>query len=170
MIARFTAPLAAALAGLAAPLAAQQLPVEPLPPPPDTVTAAPEPAAEGVWHGEWRGEWRPDGTYHGTWTGSYDDAEAASDADRRAAWIERCRDAYREAAPRDWCESYLAHYEHAYAAAVQGAVLAGPPHWRAPPHGAPGAYLPLPYAAGYPYGPVVWVRVPIVREPAAPGK
>lgn len=166
----------ATLAGLATAAQAQEIPVLPLPPLPDTVTAPPAAlAAEDVWQGAWQGEWVPDGTYHGTWAGTYRAPSGVADtgyaAPGRLAWLEQCRRVYYPAsAPAvqpDACASHLAAYEHAYAIAASGTV----------PYGAyalggfaPGALTPAPRGYGYPAAPVIWVRVPIVRERVAAGQ
>jgi len=162
-----------------------------LPPPAEVETLVtpplPAPAAEGGWQGEWQGEWAEDGTYRGTWNGTYSDPGPTAaraiyqsgvpstgfPAAERIAWLNQCRNVYYPgsaatgavvAAQSDVCESYLQQYERSYAVAAQGAAPAGGAFAALPV--APGAYAPGGY--GYPYAPVMWVRVPIVRQPAAP--
>jgi len=158
--------------------------------PPDEVSLAPEslpePAADGGWEGEWQGEWAEDGIYHGTWNGTYSDpgptaaraiypgsaAGTGYNAVERTAWLNQCRNVYYPgsaatgavvAAQPDVCESYLQQYERSYAMAAQAPAY---PAGAYPPFpAAPGAYAPGGY--GYPSVPVMWVRVPIVRQPAA---
>jgi hypothetical protein len=157
----------------------------------------PEPTADGGWQGEWQGEWAPDGTWNGTWTGSYADpgptatraiypagvAGMGYSSAERTAWLNQCRNAYYPASAAtgavaasvqpDTCEAYLLQYERNAAMAAQGAAYsqgAYPPggYAPAPMAYAPGAYAPGAY--GNPYAPVMWVRVPIVREPAQPAR
>jgi hypothetical protein len=198
MIVRSAPLLAAALGCLAAPALAQDEPAGP-PPLPELVTSdppplpeavalapAPEPQAAEGWDGEWQGEWAEDGTYRGTWNGTYSDpgptaaraiypgGGAGYPAVERTAWLNECRKVYYPGSPAtgavvaaqpDVCESYLQQYERSYAMAGQA------------PAYAPGAYAPLPAAPvayapggyGYPNAPVMWVRVPIIREPVAAG-
>ena len=192
MIVRSASLLAAALGCLATPALAQHEPpplpelTSDLPPPPEVVAPAPQPTAEGGWQGEWQGEWAEDGTYHGTWSGTYTDpgptatrviypdgvAGTGYSAAERTAWLNQCRNVYYPGsaatgavvnAATDVCESYLQQYERSFAMAAQGAVPAGGAY--APLPAAPGVYTPGGY--GYP-GPVMWVRVPIVRQPATP--
>jgi hypothetical protein len=200
MIVRSASLLATALACLAAPAWAQDElgPPPPLPelvtadlPSPEDVTLAPEalpePAAEGGWEGEWQGEWAPDGTYRGTWSGSYSDpgpiaaraihagSGTGYDAAERTAWLNQCRNLYYPgsaatgavvAAQTDVCESYLQQYERNFALAAQGAAPAAGGYGALP--AAPGAYAPGGY--GSPYAPVMWVRVPIIRQPVEAGE
>ena len=162
-----------------------------LPPPPEVETYAPlpGPAGDGGWQGEWDGEWAEDGTYHGTWNGTYSDPgptaaraiypggvpNSGFPAAERIAWLNQCRNVYYPgsaatgavvAAQSDVCESYLQQYEHSYAMAAQGAAPAGGAYAALPV--TPGAYAPGGYGYGSPYAPVMWVRVPIVRQAAAP--
>ena len=191
MIVRSAPLLAAALGCLATPALAQD---DGPPPLPELVTSEdltlappplPEPAADGGWQGEWDGEWAEDGTYHGTWNGTYSDPgptaaraiypggvpNSSYPVAERIAWLNQCRNVYYPgsaatgaviAAQPDVCESYLAQYERGYAMAAQGAAPVGGAYGALP--ALPGAYAPGGY--GYPYGPVMWVRVPIVRQPA----
>lgn len=180
MIGRSAPLLAAALGCLATPALAQaeadgppplpELVIPALPPLPEEPTLVPAPlevpATDGGWQGEWQGEWAEDGTYHGTWSGTYSDPGPAAaraiypgagyGGAERTAWLNQCRHAYATsgailAAQPAACENYLQQYERSYALAMQGA--------------APGAYAP---GYGYRYAPVMWVRVPIIREPATP--
>lgn len=192
MIVRAAPLLAAALGCLAVPALAQDEATSPPPLPALDDLAAPEPAEamaivpaplaeptpEGGWQGEWQGEWVGDGSYRGTWNGTY--REPAPTASRaiypggpevagyghaeRTAWLAQCRNLYYPnsaatgavvAAQPDVCQSYLEQYERSFAMAAQGGV--------APLAGAPMAYAP---GYAYPSAPVVWVRVPIVRQPA----
>jgi hypothetical protein len=145
----------------------------------------PEPTADGGWDGEWQGEWAEDGTYRGTWNGTYSDpgptasrviypgvaANTGYGAAERTAWLNQCRTVYYPNsaatgavvnAQTDVCESYLQQYERSYAMGAQGVAPAagGFPV-------APGAYAPGGY--GYPNAPVMWVRVPIIRQPVEAG-
>ncbi len=197
MIVRSAPLLAAALGCLAAPALAQDGP-PPLPPLPELETYdvplpaeeaeiapayLPEPTAEGGWQVEWQGEWAEDGTYRGTWSGTYNDPGPGAaraiypgggyDAVQRTAWLNQCRNVYYPgsaatgavvAAQPDVCESYLQQYERNYALASQGGVPAAGAYPMV--SAAPGAYAPGGY--GYPSAPVMWVRVPIVRQPVAP--
>lgn len=171
---RFAPALAAALTCLAAPAVAQDADAPPALPQIDPAPL-PEPAAGGGWEGEWNGEWAPDGTYRGTWTGTYNEPEVPAPGEprgvanaplirrvipaspfsfeQRNAWLAQCRSVFLQSgaslgsggAP-DACETQLAQYESTYAAApVAGA----------------------PYAYGQGMAPVIWVRVPIVRERAS---
>ena len=196
MIVRSALLFATAFACLAVPALAQDDPpplpelVYPdLPPLPEAATIAadplPEPMADGGWQGEWQGEWVDDGTYRGTWNGTWNDPGPTAAraiypggapgtgyaAAERAAWLNQCRNVYYPgsaatgavvAAQTDVCENYLSQYERTYAMAAQAPMYA--PGAYAPLPVAPGAYAPGGY--GYPYGPVMWVRVPIVRQPA----
>jgi len=180
MTIRFTATFAAALACLAAPGQAQDAAgIGPPPPLPEVATIEPAPLPEpdgaGGWEGAWQGDWAPDGTYRGTWTGTYTEPSGVASApliqrvipaspfsfEQRSAWLAQCRSVYLQSgasldegngAP-DACERQLAQYEGTYAA---------------PAVGAPYAYGQGAY--GYPAAPVIWVRVPIVRERAAPAE
>lgn len=198
MIVRSAPLLVAALGCLAAPALAQDDGPPPLPelvtseppPLPEPVALAPaqEAQAPGGWEGEWQGEWAEDGTYHGTWNGTYSDPgpiaaraiypgggpNAGYPAPERVAWLNECRKVYYPgspatgavvAAPLDLCESYLQQYERGYAMAGQAPGAA-----YAPLPAAPGAYAPGGYGYGYPSGPVMWVRVPIIRQPVAAGQ
>jgi hypothetical protein len=172
------------------------LPVLVAPVSPEGVTIAPEPlpepAADGGWQGEWQGEWADDGSYHGTWSGTYSDpgptATRVIYPDRapaggyspleRTAWLNQCRNVYYPGSPAtgavvaaqpDVCESYLQQYERSFAMAAQGVAY---PQAGYPPAGyalpaAPGVYAP---GYGYPAGPVLWLRVPIVRQRVEAGQ
>jgi hypothetical protein len=192
--------IAIALGCLAAPALAQdELPtLPPLPdpvasdlPPEDPRFAPPPllgPVADG-WQGEWQGEWAEDGTYHGTWNGTYSDPGPTAtraiypgggpstgySAAERTGWLNQCRNIYYPgstatgavvAAQTDVCESYLQQYERSYAMAAQAPAY---PAGAYPPlPAAPGIYAPGGY--GYPSVPVMWVRVPIVRQPVQPAR
>jgi hypothetical protein len=66
------------------------------------------------------------------------------------------------------CQSYLEQYERSYALAAQApAPVAGT---YAPLPAPPGAYAPGGYGYAYPAAPVMWVRVPIVRQPVEAGQ
>ena len=161
---------------------------------PEAVTLAPSPEAlaPGGWQGEWQGEWAEDGTYHGTWNGTYSDpgptaARAINPgsgpttgypAVERTSWLNECRKVYYPGSPAtgavvaaqpDVCESYLEQYERSYAMAGQAPAYAPGAAYAALP-AATGAYAPGGYGYGYPAGPVMWVRVPIIRQPVATGQ
>ncbi len=196
MVIRFAPLLAAAVLGsLAAPVLAQddaRVP-PPLPeldvdlPPPEEVTSGTQTdaAAEEGWQGEWQGEWSEDGVYRGTWSGTYSDpgptatrviprdgaAATGYSPAERTAWLNQCRNVYYPgsaatgavvAAPTDVCLAYLEQYERSYAFAAQGAVPAAGISPALP--AVPGPYPSAAY--GYPYPPVMWVRVPIIRQSA----
>jgi|SRR5690606_16744582 hypothetical protein len=170
---RFVPALAAVLTCLTVPAAAQDANSPPALP---QLEPAPlqDPASGGGWEGEWDGEWAPDGTYRGTWTGTYNQPEVpapsgpdgVADAplirrvipnspfsfEQRNAWLAQCRSVFLQSGAGlgggdgtpDACETQLAQYESNYVAPVAGA----------------------PYASSAGTMPVIWVRVPIVRERA----
>lgn len=78
-------------------------------------------------------------------------------SDQRSAWLDECRaqSGADDRGPIDRCEAYLGDYERAYASAAPT---------RAHGPAGPGSS----YIAGYP-GPVMWVKVPIMRERAGCG-
>jgi hypothetical protein len=180
MTTRFTPALYVALTCSAFPALAQDaVGIGPPPPLPEvaTIEPAPLPEPDGAvgWEGEWHGDWAPDGTYRGTWTGTYSEPSGVASAplirrvipaspfsfEQRSAWLAQCRSVYLQSGASlgggngspDACETQLAQYESSYAA---------------PPYGAPYAYGQGAY--GYPSAPVIWVRVPIVRERATPAE
>jgi len=183
MTIRYVPAIAAALTCLAAPALAQEaLEIGPPPPLPEVTTMEPAPLPEpdgaGGWQGEWQGDWAPDGTYHGTWAGTYVEPEGVATApliqraipaspfslEQRNAWLAQCRSVYLQSGAGlgggnglpDACETQLGQYERG----------GGAPAYATPTYGAP--YASGQGGYGYPYAPVIWVRVPIVREPATP--
>jgi hypothetical protein len=165
-------------------------------PEPVTIVTEPVAPAEG-WEGEWQGEWADDGTYHGTWSGTYSDpgptaaraiypggvpqgvATSGYPALERLAWLNQCRNAYYPggltgavlaSGQPDVCEAYLQQYERSIALAAQGGAYAQGAVAPGAYAYAPGGYPPGASGYGYPSGPVMWVRVPIIREPIPAGQ
>ena len=199
MIARSALLLAAALLGapaLAQDDASGPPPLPPLEvdasPAPDYLPSAEVPLSQHAvspgWQGEWQGEWAEDGTWRGTWQGTYSDpgpsatrvidpagpAPTGYGAVERTNWLNQCRTIYYPGSPAtgavigtqtDVCEAYLQQYERSYAMAAQAPTVSGR---QAPLPVAPGAYAPAGY--GYAVPPVMWVRVPIVRQPVGPAR
>lgn len=138
MIDRSASILAAALlAGMASTALAQEEPVyDP---------AALPPLPEETWDREWHADGPPAGPDgHGADAHSPPPAPLPRLApEQRAAWLDRCSEGHDDRSGS--CEAYLHRYERSYM----------------PEHGHPHGHEA--YAYGYPW-PVMWVRVPIVRE------
>jgi len=152
-------------------------------------------ADDGTYHGTWSGTYSDPGP---TATRAiYPESVPAGVASpgypavERLAWLNQCRNAYYPggmtgavlaSGQPDVCEAYLQQYERSVAMAAQGgaypqgvyAPAAYPPNAYAPggyPPGANGYGYPAGAGGyGYPSGPVMWVRVPIIREPVAVGQ
>ncbi|MEO6152450.1 MAG: hypothetical protein ABIT09_05990 [Croceibacterium sp.] len=83
--------------------------------------------------------------------------------DRRHEWRGQHRgaptDGYSEGRPVSYCDDYLEHYERAMVDPQFGPQF-GPDHRPRLPFGSVPAYV----TPGYIVPPLVWVRVPIIRE------